>query len=232
MSCCFSALGHREDLHGGLSEVGAEFSGSDSAPECVDDLTPEPTARHAVQQKVGGGVEVVQHVGHVADDIDGNGVVVSVEVFVIVYGAQDTVGDEARQAEDHKRHRDEPEQQQRPAGRTSCLKGPDCPAFFFSEETTGAEQLVRDQRVKDNDEQDGNSTGQEGCDPNYYSGVDRISIKTARNRNSLSIQSSVHLEHTALYTQLLSKQPQKALFNKPHSLIKCYSLHFYLFLRK
>lgn len=164
---------------------------------------PEPAARHTVQQKVGAGVEVVQHVGHVADDIDGDGVVVSVEVFVVVYSAKDTVGDEAWQAENHERYRDEPEQQERPAGGTSCPKGPDRPAFLFSEETTRAEQLVRNQRVKDDDEQDGNSAGQEGRDPNCHSGVERVSIKTTRNRNSLSIQSPIHLEHAALYIQLL-----------------------------
>lgn len=184
-----------------MCEEGAEFSGSDSAPERVDDLAPEPTARHAVQQEVGAGVEVVQHVGHVADDVDGDGVVVSVEVFAVVFGAQDAVGDEARQAEKHEGHRDDPEQQQRPAGGASCPRGPDRPAFLSSEETTGAEQLVRDQRVKDDDEQDGNAAGQEGRHPNHYSGVESVSIKTAWNRNRLSIPGQVHLEHAELYTQ-------------------------------
>lgn len=194
-----------------MCEEGAELSSSDSAPERVDDLMTEPATGHAVQQEVGAGVEVVQHVGHVADDVDGVGVIVSVEVLLVVFGAQDAVGNEAWQAENHERHRDDPEQQQCPAGGTSCPRGLDRPAFLFSEETTGAEQLVRDQRVKDDDEQDGNSAGQEGCDPNHHGGVERVSITTTRNRNGLSIQSQVHLEHGELYTQLLSKQQQHSL---------------------
>lgn len=186
-----------------MCEEGAESSGSDSAPERVDDLVPEPAARHAVQQEVGAGVEVVQHVGHVADEVDGDGVVVPVEVFVVVFGAQDAVGDEARQAENHERNRDDPEQHKCPAGGAPCPRGPDRPAFLFSEEAAGAEQLVCDQRVKDDDKQNGNAAGQEGRDPNHYSGVERVPIQTTRNRKSLSIPSQIHLEHGERSTQLL-----------------------------
>lgn len=181
-----------------MCEEGAKLSGLDLAPEHVDDLLPEPAACYTVQQEVGAGVEVVQHVSHIADDVDRNGVVVAVVVFMVVFGAQDAVGDKAWQAENHEGHRDNPKQQQRPAGRTSSSTGPDRLAFLFSEETTGAEQLVRDQRVKDDDEQDGNSTGQEGRDPDHCSGVEGVSIKTTWNHNSLSILSQIHLENGKL----------------------------------
>lgn len=71
----------------------------------MDQLPPEAPADHAIEQEVGGGVEVLQHVGQVSSHIDGNVVVVPVEVLLIVLCPQDAVCDKAGQAEHNKSHR-------------------------------------------------------------------------------------------------------------------------------
>lgn len=183
-----AGAGHGEDPHGVLGEDGAEVAGPGSAGQRGEQLLAEAAAHHAVEQEVGGGVEVVQHVGQVAGHVDGDAVVVAVEVGVVVLGAQDAVGDEARQAEHHEGDGHRAQEDDGPADHAARVGAADGAALFLGEEAAGTAQVVGDERVVDDNEDDGDAGGEEGRDPHDGGGVERLAVEAARQRHVARLQ--------------------------------------------
>ena len=188
-------MGHREDLHGVLGEERAKLPGLRPAGQSAEQLPAEAAAHHAVEQEVGGGVEVLQHVGQVAHDVDGEAVVVAVEVLVVVLGAQDAVGDEARQAERHEGHRHRAQEQYGPPHHPPRVGASDGAPLLLGEELAGAAQVVGDERVVDDDEDDGEAAGEEGGDPHQHRGVQGLLVAAARQSDVPRLQRHVDRRH-------------------------------------
>lgn len=159
-----------------MGEDGAQLTGPGLAGQDLDQLLSEAPADHTVEQEVGGGVEVLQHVGDVPGHVDGDGVVVPVEGLSVVHRPKDAVRDKARQAEHDKRHGDGAQQQNSSPQHAPGAPAVNGPSFFLGEEVSGATQVVSHQVVEDDDQNNRHSARKEGGYPHYGSGVDLIAV--------------------------------------------------------
>lgn len=150
-----------KDLHGCVGEDGAKLKDFGIASDHLNQFLPEAVADHAVEQEVGGGVEVVQHVGHVPSHIDGNAVVISVEALVVVLGPQDAVRDKARQTEDDEDHRDGAQQEDGPLQHSPCAPSMHDTLLLLGEQVAGTAQVIANQVVEENHQNYGDSTREE-----------------------------------------------------------------------
>lgn len=120
-------------------------------------LTTEAAADHAVEQEIGGGIQVLQHVGQVPGHVNGQAVVIPVEVPVVVLGSQDAVRDKARKAEENKGCRDGAQQQDGPLQQTPSASSVNDTPLLLGEEVAYATKVKSNKEIEDDDQHDGDS---------------------------------------------------------------------------
>lgn len=178
---------NRENFHCSVVQESTQLAGLCLAGHSLYQLLSEAVADHAVEQEVGGRVEVLEHVSYVPGYVDWNAVVVPVEAFIIVPGPQDAICDKARKTKHDKGHRDSPQDEN---GSCQCTSGVpsihDAP-FLLSEEVAGPAQMVPNEVVEDDDQHNGDSSREEGSYPDYNCRIGVIAISTAGECHVLSV---------------------------------------------
>lgn len=152
---------------------------------------PEALTDHAVEQEVGGGVEVLQHVGQISGDVNGDAVVIPVKSLIVVLCSQDAVRNEARQAQHNKGRGDGTKQQDSPFQHAPSTLSTHGTALFLSEEVSGMAQVVSHGVIEDGHQENGQPPREERGHPHYGRGVGLATVTTPWQRHIVPVRGQV-----------------------------------------